>query len=601
MSSLYFPIAAACVAILINVIYFNKENVNNTETKIYTYLIILNVIHSVFNCVVIYLIKKTNIIIPLFNKIDLVIIMLWLSGLFVYTFAITFNTKKDKKILTFLAFVSMIALFLPINVINEGEILNTNGLAPNYTYLVAVILVIGSLTVLLYSFIMKHRKFNAKKYAPIYTLFAFIFIALILRNSLPNLMIEPFVITYVDLIMFFTIENPDLNHIKELNLAKDQAEKANRAKTEFLSSMSHEIRTPLNAIVGFSECMMDSPDLTSETKEYAKDIVDASKNLLEIVNGILDISKIEANKMEINAKEYNPREVFNSLSKLVIPRINEKPIEFKTIYSKDLPGILKGDVSKVKQIILNILTNAAKYTEKGEIIFNVNCVNRLDTNKCLLYISVKDTGRGIKKEDMDKLFKKFERLDEDINTSTEGTGLGLAITKSLTEMMGGRIAVVSNYGEGSTFRIYLEQDIISMEIPKGNQEEIEIDYSLHKGKRILVVDDSKINLKVANNILKPYDFQVVNAESGFEALEMAETGTYDLILMDIMMPKMNGVETLRRLKEIPGFDIPVVALTADAIEGQDEKYIEAGFNDYLSKPIDRYELNRVLNKFLGGK
>ena len=601
MSSLYFPIAATCVAILINVIYFNKENVNNTETKIYTYLIILNVIHSIFNCVVIYLIKKTNIIIPLFNKIDLVIIMLWLSGLFVYTFAITFNTKKDKKILTFLAFISMIALFLPINVINEGEILNTNGLAPNYTYLVAVILVIGSLTVLLYSFIMKHRKFNAKKYAPIYTLFAFIFIALILRNSLPNLMIEPFVITYVDLIMFFTIENPDLNHIKELNLAKDQAEKANRAKTEFLSSMSHEIRTPLNAIVGFSECMMDSPDLTSETKEYAKDIVDASKNLLEIVNGILDISKIEANKMEINAKEYNPREVFNSLSKLVIPRINEKPIEFKTIYSKDLPGILKGDVSKVKQIILNILTNAAKYTEKGEIIFNVNCVNRLDTNKCLLYISVKDTGRGIKKEDMDKLFKKFERLDEDINTSTEGTGLGLAITKSLTEMMGGRIAVVSNYGEGSTFRIYLEQDIISMEIPKGNQEEIEIDYSLHKGKRILVVDDSKINLKVANNILKPYNFQVVNAESGFEALEMAETGTYDLILMDIMMPKMNGVETLRRLKEIPGFDIPVVALTADAIEGQDEKYIEAGFNDYLSKPIDRYELNRVLNKFLGGK
>jgi len=202
---------------------------------------------------------------------------------------------------------------------------------------------------------------------------------------------------------------------------------------------------------------------------------------------------------------------------------------------------------------------------------------------------------------MDKLFKKFERLDEEKNTSTEGTGLGLAITKSLAEMMGGRVAVVSNYGEGSTFRIYLEQDIVSMEIPKGNEEEIEIDYSLHKGKRILVVDDSKINLKVASQILKPYEFQVVNASSGFEALELAETQTFDLILMDIMMPKMNGIEALRRLKEIPGFDIPVVALTADAIEGQDEKYIQAGFNDYLSKPIDRYELNRVLNKYLGGK
>ena len=221
--------------------------------------------------------------------------------------------------------------------------------------------------------------------------------------------------------------------------------------------------------------------------------------------------------------------------------------------------------------------------------------------KSLLYISVKDTGRGIKKENLDKLFSKFERLDEDKNTTVEGTGLGLAITKSLTEMMGGRISVNSKYGEGSNFRIYIEQEIVSMDIPKTSSEEVEIDYSALNDKKILLVDDSKINLKVAMQILKPYNFKVVTAESGFEALELAESQTFDLILMDIMMPKMNGIETLRRLKEMDGFDVPVIALTADAIEGTDDKYKSAGFNDYLSKPIDRYLLNKVLKKFLGGK
>ncbi len=389
--------------------------------------------------------------------------------------------------------------------------------------------------------------------------------------------------------------------IEQLNVAKDQAEKANQAKTEFLSNMSHEIRTPLNAIVGFSECMLSAPDLSDETRGFAKDIVDSSQNLLEIVNGILDISKIEANKMEIIQKEYNPREVFNSLTKLVYPRIKEKPIEFKVNISPDLPGILKGDMGKVKQVVLNILTNAAKYTDEGEIEFTITCVNRTDIKRSALYVAVKDTGRGIKKEDINKLFNKFERMDEDRNTTIEGTGLGLAITKSLTEMMGGKVTVSSNYGEGSTFRIYLEQEIISMEIPETDDEEIVIDYNKNKGKRILIVDDSKINLKVANQILKPYDFNIKLVESGYEALELLESGTFDLILMDIMMPKMNGIETLRRLKEMDGFNIPVVALTADAIEGTEEKYKNVGFNAYLSKPIDRYELDRVLNKFLGGK
>jgi signal transduction histidine kinase len=559
-----------------------------------------------FLLILILLIAYTNyneitaLVIKVLNKVDFIHYILWPTLLFLYVYYITYTNldgyNKLKKVVTILDIIFILIEFiLPIDLINNEGSMGVVGASSTFVYCIALAYIASIIIILL----LNIKQIFKRKYTPLLVLIFLLVLAAIVRVTNPTLIIIPTIIVYVNLIMYFTIENPDLNYIKELNIAKDQAEKANKAKTEFLSNMSHEIRTPLNAVVGFSECMLTSNDL-NETKTFAKDVVESSKNLLEIVNGILDISKIEANKMEIIKKEYNPREVFNSLAKLIKPRINEKPIEFKVNISPDLPGILKGDMGKLKQIVLNILTNAAKYTDKGEIDFNVTCINRTDINKCLMYISVKDTGRGIKKENINKLFNKFERLDEDRNTTIEGTGLGLAITKSLAEMMGGKITVQSTYGEGSTFRVYLEQEIISMDIPEGNTEEIEIDYDAHPGKRILIVDDSKMNLKVANQILKPYNFNIKLVESGYEALEVMESQTFDLILMDIMMPKMNGIETLRRLKNIDGFNIPVVALTADAIEGTDEKYKNAGFDDYLSKPIDKHELDRVLNKFLGG-
>lgn len=598
-------------------LFFIKKSVVNDDTIIYKKMLVFSLL-SIIAEFLLFVMGDTIYVLGgffskfyvFFSKIFVCLIITWFIHISKYTVLICDKVKKHKidseeKKKKFFSIVNIISLIVvavillaPANFIAlETGGGYTTGLATQLAFIV----IVGLCLFMLISLISAHNKINRKEFIPIIVLLVLMIISTFIQASNPQLLLFNPVISLVMVVMYFTIENPDVKMIKQLNMAKDQAEKANHAKSEFLSNMSHEIRTPLNAIVGFSECLIESPNLDEEAKDHAKDIVDASNNLLEIVNGILDISKIEANKMEIVPKEYNPKEVFNGLCKLIIPRIGSKPIEFRSNISEDLPGILKGDVAKLKQVVLNVLTNAAKYTDRGEIIFSVSCINRLDTKKCVLNIAVKDTGRGIKKEDINKLFNKFERFDEDQNTSTEGTGLGLAITKSLTEMMGGRITVASNYGEGSTFRINIEQDLISMEAPEGTSEEIEIDYSLHKGKRIMIVDDSKINLKVANNILKPYNFIIVEASSGFEALELAETQTFDLILMDIMMPKMNGVECLRRLKEIPGFDIPVVALTADAIEGQDEKYLQAGFNEYLSKPIDRYQLNRVLNKYLGGK
>lgn len=607
LTNTFFPICSLAISIFLCCVFFLKKNMQNKETKIYAKLLICGLFEAflyTFICLTgdFFFNENTYQFYVFLNKILCIIYLIWMTLLFYYIIDITNKIKNPKKVKIVLTILDIIfGILILINNIDltldlVTKFSNATGNSINLLYGLCSFYLLAIMIVLLLNF---NNRQMQKKFIPCYVLITLFTISLIIRLIDPYFNITSNIFSLVLLIMYHTIENPDTKMIDQLNLAKDAAEKANMAKTEFLSNMSHEIRTPLNAIVGFSECMLPSTDL-NEIKGFAKDIVDASHNLLEIVNGILDISKIEANKMEVIPKEYNPREVFNSLCKLVRPRIKEKPIEFKVTISPDLPGILKGDMGKVKQVVLNILTNAAKYTDKGEIEFNITCVNRQDTKKCLLYIAVKDTGRGIKKENIEKLFNKFERIDEDKNTTIEGTGLGLAITKSLTEMMGGKITVSSKFGEGSTFRIYLEQEIISMDIPESSTEEIEIDYSTHNGKRILIVDDSKINLKVANQILKPYNFNVKLVESGYEALELMESQTFDLILMDIMMPKMNGVETLRRLKKMEGFDIPVIALTADAIEGTDEKYLNAGFDGYLSKPIDRYELDRALKKFLGG-
>ena len=604
MHNLYFPICAVLINALIFLIFFAKERVNNSETKIYSLLISIGFLESFLACTLVLLMNIFGKppFIYILHRIDYILMLMWVWTLFDYVLVISNLKKKSVKEIqkyTFIynVFVFISFFFVNLNVINENGIIDTNGTAMNILFFSIGIYVVFMITLMIIGIKNNKDKISRKKFIPLIFLGILAIVSMIIRSIAPEILLISLVAAYSHLIMYFTIENPDVKMIKELEYAKGQAEKANLAKSDFLSSMSHEIRTPLNAIVGFSECILEENDLES-AKEDARDIVIASQNLLEIVNGILDISKIEADKMEIVEINYNPRENFENLAKLMVPRIGEKPIILNTKLPEDLPGTLYGDCGKVKQIVTNILTNAVKYTEKGEINFEVNCINT--NNECSLVISVEDTGRGIQDDKIESLFAKFERLDEDKNTTTEGTGLGLAITKKLTEMLGGTIVVQSKYGEGSKFTVYLKQQIVSLneDITKAKEtnDNIKIDYS---SKKILIVDDNNINIKVAERLLREYKLNVESVISGFECLDKIKKGIkYDLILLDDMMPKMSGVETLHELKKIDDFNTPTIALTANALSGMREKYLEEGFNDYLSKPIEKLELKRVLETYL---
>lgn len=597
--------------IILQCIYFVKRKYNFVESKIYKVLLLLTTFLLVSDISAIYFSYKYDVdsIIPrIFIRIYLITTIIWsivyLSYILVNkqkdknNYDSLFKLIKDKKISILIILISIIAvlgsLFMPFSYsinpfIIEGRIVL-------YIYIVATSITM----VLLLSLVINSRHISVEKNFVVLISILLYFASFILQAILTNTILISSALCLVTIYVYFTFENPDLKYIDELNDLRNKAELANNAKTDFLASVSHELRTPLNAIIGLSESI-PTEGLPQGVAEDIKNINGAGNILLEIVNNILDITKVEEGKMTLNNKPYSLAEIISELASLVNVTISEKPIKFIIESKGNIPSKLIGDEVKVHQVLLNILSNACKYTKKGTITLNID--SKIAGDKCNLTFKVIDTGIGIKKSDYDKIFQKFERLDQG-QKNIEGTGLGLVITKELLNLMGGKISFESVYQQGTTFTISFEQEIADRTIvtnlealePKKSILDEHFDGSKYS---ILLVDDNLLNLKVAEKILKSYNFKITTAKSGLECLNLTKNNKYDLIFLDHMMPEMDGIQTLYNLKSrASGFDTPVIVLTANAIEGSKEKYLKEGFKDYISKPISQKELDRILREQL---
>lgn len=628
--------ASLCFFIVLSILvvdFLSKETLDNLDNNSFKHLSItcmFGLLVEFLDYLMVLLNYDIHSFIMLFlGKIIFLyyVIFMYYFILYVYSTCNKINlTNKNYELfrrgLFIIYFVfALFVVILPYNFVESTKYLYPVGLATNFSYLIGGIAILFIFIICL----LNLKNLKQQKCMPILCGLIGAVISMIVQFNYHEflLLIPSHAIAII--FMYFTIENPDLKMLRQMELAKDQAERANRAKSDFLSSMSHEIRTPLNAIVGFSEDIQSHKDTADpEIVEDADYIMEASKTLLEIVGNILDINKIEANKMEITEVKYNFKDEIENLARINATRIGEKNINFKITLASDIPYELIGDKIHIKEIVNNLLTNAIKYTEQGEIELSVKCTNK--NNKCNIIIIVKDTGRGIKEENISKLFTKFERLDVEKNSTTEGTGLGLAITKALVELMDGNINVQSEFGKGSTFTVQIPQKISQMVNPdqtveinitpiKQAKEQQTVSQSKSKqvvsrklkinelnteneygNKKILIVDDNKLNIKVARRALDEFNFEIEECYDGQECLDKVKVGNeYDLILMDIMMPNMGGEVTIAKLKENPNFNIPTIALTADAVAGAREKYISEGFVDYLSKPFNKDKIKEKLD------
>ena len=393
--------------------------------------------------------------------------------------------------------------------------------------------------------------------------------------------------------------------------AKESAINASKAKSNFLANMSHEIRTPINAVLGMNEMILRET-ARDDIRTYSLNIKHAGNALLALVNDVLDFSKIESGKMEILADSYDLSSMLTDLISIISERIEKNGLEFKLNINKDIPCRLYGDSAKIKQCILNLLTNAVKYTNKGSVTFGLDFVEipYSDGRKISLRVKISDTGIGIKKEDLDKLFQPFERIEENRNRTVEGTGLGMSIVQRILEVMDTKLEIQSEYGVGSTFAFSVVQDVVSDEplgdiMEKYNQNARMMETYKEKlfapEARLLFVDDTVMNLEVVKGLLKNTLIKLDTVLSGEEALEMVKKKTYDILFIDHRMPRMDGLETLEALNNMTdnkSLGKPCIALTANAISGAKEMYLEAGFTDYLSKPVSPDKLEEMIRKYL---
>ena len=607
-----FGVAAVCIlTIIVFCVTFRISN-NSVQSKRFSNLIIVMLFAAIFDTISGLTINyRQNVpvwINILINTIDFAVII---SGIFCYSRYIDILVYNDENktmlfinkcvygtYLILLAANSFLGFIFDFD--SEGNYLKTEFYF--LIYLTPLYYTIYTSTLLIHN----HRKYERKQIIAISSFCPMLIIGAILQLLFPYVLLTMFVSTLSLIVILFFMETPDYqklnNTLLELDKARQEAIKASKAKSEFLSNMSHEIRTPINAVLGMNEMIMRESS-EKQIVEYAANIQSSGRTLLSIINDILDFSKIESGKMEIVPVSYDVSSLVNDIVNMIRIRAEKKKLRFIYEIDENIPSMLYGDDVRIRQVITNILTNAVKYTPEGYVRLRMNVVN-IENDILRLEVSVTDTGIGIKEEDMDKLFVSFQRLDQEKNRSIEGTGLGMSIVQRLLDMMGSELKVSSVYGSGSTFSFEIEQKIVKPE-PIGDFEQrfkaaamehtSDTVVRIAPKARVLVVDDNETNLLVAKNLLKRTKVNLDTAPSGAKCIELLKNNRYDIVFLDHMMPEMDGIETLKKIKEENlAADTCFIALTANAIHGARQTYLDAGFDDYLSKPFTGMDIEKCL-------
>lgn len=605
-------IACLIVMLFIGLMYLSSHNRKTRSSKCFLVLLVCCAINLIFDVTTVYTVNHLEAVPPVLNRIVHDFFLGSLSVLFYLAYKYL-ETMIEEELGESIyrhgrfSYVPMIisllgVIFLPLYYVESKRSNYSYGPAVYSTYF-GVIVYVGYIIWL----IMKYgKRIPAKKRRTIRLALLSEIPLAICQILVPDTLITCLGLSLIVLGIYMTTENPDALLAEQLEKEKRRADNANAAKTNFLANMSHEIRTPITAVLGMNELILRESK-EKEIKQYARNVNGAAKSLLSIINDILDISKIEAGKLKVITAEYNVASVLRDVINMITFKANLKELEFIVQVDEVLPSCLMGDDIRLRQILVNLLNNAVKYTPKGSVTLQVIRLNSADEKEARIRFVVKDTGIGIKEEDMEKLCAPFERIEEKRNRNIEGTGLGMSITKQLLDLLHSRLEVQSVYGEGSEFAFELCQEIADA-TPIGPMEEVsvEIDSGYRQSfvapnARILMVDDNDLNRRVFVGLLKATKMQIDEASSGKECLEKVQTTKYDIIFLDHMMPEMDGIETLHAMKQMenyPSKSAPVVVLTANAIVGAKEKYLREGFDAFLAKPIDYKKLEALTVELL---